>query len=62
MKPAQKIDRQMAIKIAAFAGVDPRSAQRYVFSDEREKIGTKGGALVVRAAVIRAARELGIRR
>jgi hypothetical protein len=57
-----KIDRQTAIKIAAFAGVDPRTAAKYALSDPRERIGTKAGALTVRAAVHRAAEQLGVRR
>jgi hypothetical protein len=61
MSASTKIDRQQLIQIAARAGVDPRSAAKYALADEREKISTKSGALAVRSAVIRAARELGVR-
>lgn len=57
-----RIDRQTAIRIAAAAGVDPRTAAKYALSDARERIGTKAGARTVRAAVHQAARQLGVRR
>jgi hypothetical protein len=57
----QKLDRRIVIRIAAAAGVDPKTAKKYAFADPAASIDRRGGAEKNRDAVVLAARALGVR-
>jgi hypothetical protein len=57
-----KLDSRTIVRIAALAGVDPRTAAKHALSDPTVPINPRGGSLVARDAVHRAAQQLGVRR
>ena len=56
----QQLDRATILHIAAIAGVDPRTAARHA-ANPSAPVSPKGGGMIARAAVRRAAEQLGVR-